>query len=568
MALSAREAKEQNGAKADGENNATEPFSKESSPQSPINGVVGDSSATFMGPPQSVETATIYRLYRGVVAEVDGRFCRVWANFPALQLCWAGYDQPAREFERASLLDLSDCRWETITIEDALLLQMDIFGARSSEITGAISGTSTTTSPPLEEKEEDRAIIRAIAERRALLDFAQALKQLLTSYQSEGSAGMIFIQSRLFQYLWMHQSHSRTDEETLVGQAVLAFNIDPKEGVKYIRDKLAKRTDDEVGRWLAQLATDKGGLDPTMLGSYFSRKDTLEVFKSFVRCLDFAGVDVVVALRRLFDTFKPGGEGQVIERILDLFSEAYYLQWKVSQDGAPEPRTAYGCADSICQVAVSLIMLNTGIHVAAKKVGKSGTIAMMTVEDYIKNTRQVVSPEEVPEDALRNWYDSVRDLEISVEPLPRVAFSKLPVQPDIEGWLMIVFSPQRLKRYWAVLALQRLYLFSDANDVEPADAIDLKDMRACAVWESAVAMQRFREDSVAPRGSCLCRPPRQSLSEPLDPARAFEVSQTGPGSPTMMPRLSASNPRSRLAFVAESPDLMEKWVSLISSGPY
>merc|ERR1712032_399834 len=111
-------------------------------------------------------------------------------------------------------------------------------------------------------------------------------------------------------------------------------NLDPKEGVAYLRGKLGKATDTEVGEWLAQMSTLKGGLDPTMLGSYFSRRESLEVFKSFVHCLDFGADDIVEALRRLFDTFKPGGEGQVISRILELFAEAYLLQWSKRKDSA------------------------------------------------------------------------------------------------------------------------------------------------------------------------------------------------------------------------------------------
>merc|ERR1719183_3011901 len=100
-----------------------------------------------------------------------------------------------------------------------------------------------------------------------------------------------------------------------------------------------------------------------MLGAYFSRKDTLETFRSFVNCLDFSNIDIVTALRTLFDTFKPGGEGQVITRILEYFSEAYFAQWQRNGDGL-RPSTGYRDADSVLQVAVSLIMLNTSLHVA------------------------------------------------------------------------------------------------------------------------------------------------------------------------------------------------------------
>merc|ERR1712187_28688 len=101
------------------------------------------------------------------------------------------------------------------------------------------------------------------------------------------------------------------------------------------------------------------------------------------------------------------------------------------------------------------------------KLGKRAASAAMTVEEYIENTRRVVGPGEVPEEALRSWYEAVKQSEISVEPLPRVSFAKLPVQPDIEGWLVAVLGSQTQQRFWAVLALRRMYLFSDASEVEP-----------------------------------------------------------------------------------------------------
>lgn len=137
-------------------------------------------------------------------------------------------------------------------------------------------------------------------------------------------------------------------------QAVLAFNLEPKEGVAYIKSRLGKHSDDEIGEWLAQMSTQKGGLDPTMLGSYFSRRDTLDIFRAFVRRIDFEGADIVAALRKLFDTFKPGGEGQVITRILEMFAEAYFVQW----------RSLGGCGG---------LQLRGGLHRRWKRgVGKPG----------------------------------------------------------------------------------------------------------------------------------------------------------------------------------------------------
>lgn len=410
-------------------------------------------------------------------------------------------------------------------------------------------------------------------ESSALQDFAHCLTQLLDSRDQEGKQGLEFIQKRLFQYLWRHSGNSFSEVEAYEAQAVLAFNLEPRGGVKYLREKLGKGTDVEVGAWLAHMSTVKGGMDPTMLGAYFSRRDTLDVFKAFVRCLDFKNSDIVAALRLLFDTFKPGGEGQVITRILEYFAEAYFIQWSTCKESTL-PKTEYANEDSVLQVAVSLIMLNTGLHVAPKKnPGKRLVGAVMTVEEYIGNVRQVVDAKEIPDAALTSWYEAVKCLEISVEPMPRVAFTQLPVQPDIEGWLIAVLNPNLQYRYWAVLALQRLYLFSDANDMEPVETMDLKDAVVRTPHSDKACKERFSADLKVKTSlsciQCFARPGRLDVADAE--ARAFEVCQQNfnPNRPQWLEKLSKlGKPRTRLPLVAECTDLMEKWVSLISSGPY
>lgn len=526
-----------------------------------------DCEPSILGPPESVEPSSIYKLYRGAAGEVHGQSARVWVEFPALQLCWAGYDLPARILDRASLLDLSTCRCSKgVSREEADVFRVDIFGLAEPDRGG--QEAPINASEPLAAPGEHRPVLAVAGPSEALREFAEALQQLLRSRETEGRRGLEFIQKRLFQYLWRHQGNSFSEQALYEAQAVLAFNLDPKEGVAYLRGKLGKGTDAEVGEWLAQMSTLKGGLDPTMLGAYFSRRDTGEVFKAFVHCLDFSSMDIVVAVRRLFDTFKPGGEGQVITRILESFAEAYFLQWAKSKDSTT-PLTAYNNSDSVLQVAVSLIMLNTGLHLAPRKVGKQkASLSIMTVEAYIENTRLVVGPEQVPDEALTLWYEAVKQVEISVEPLPRVAFSKLPVQPDIEGWLIAVLSSQLQKRYWAVLALQRMYLFSDTSEVEPADAIDLKDAVVCSVTDDKACKERFVSDLHSHKTGCLCFG-RNGRTELIDAeTRAFEVRQLpSAGEPAILKK-SAAKPRTRLALVAESPDLAEKWVHLISTGPY
>jgi len=531
--------------------------------------------AAPIGPPESVEPATIYKLYRGTNGEINRQPLRVWVDFPALQLCWAGYDLPAWDDDsRRSLLDLTRCCCETL---DDGCHRVEVYTVAQG--TGPLDGKESRSARREEPTEFDEKLFSITPPESDekllgtnLFDFGEALQQLIKSREEDRQGGVEwpgvkFIQKRLFQYLWKHQGGTRTQEQHYEAQAVLAFNLEPKEGVAYLKNKLNKRTEEEIGEWIALMATEKGGLDPTLLGNYFSRRDTLETFRAFVRCLDFKGIDIVVALRKLFDTFKPGGEGQVITRILEYFSEAYFDQWRTSNE-VIDPRVAYANPDSVLQVAVSLIMLNTGLHVATKKIGKKAPGAAMTADQYISNTRLVVPDTEVPEPALRAWYDAVRIAEISVEPLPRSSFSQLPVQPDIEGWLIVCLGPQMSKRYWAVLALQRLYLFSDVDEVNTEHVIDLKDIKVVNVAEDKTAQDRLARALLRARPGMwtCCMGARSGIDIKDAESRAFEVSRDGADKPAILTH--QQKPRRCVALLAESSDLMEKWVNLIAAGPY
>jgi len=544
-------------------------------------------SEAVVGPPVSLDPAAIYTLYRGVTGREDGQAHRVWIEFPAAQLCWARYDLPARVADRLRLTHLSHCRlgaWDEGQWPPQLILQ--IYETGDADQSGCNSCASSIRERPRQQRECDlqaRRVLQVVGPSNTLQEFAEALGRLIKCRNEEGHSVLDFIQRRLFQYLWVRQGCLRSEEEMLEAQAVLAFNIHPKEGVAYLRSKLFKSSDAVIGDWLADMSSNKGGIDPTILGNYFSRPDTVDITQNFISRLDFQGLDILQALRKLFDYFKPGGESQVFYRILEFFAVTYLGQWQMHASEVL-PKVAYKSSDSVLQISFSLIMLNTGLHVYSRKATsrdarcapcrgrpQKRAAVMSTVEDYIHSARSVVVPEEVPEEALRFWYKEVSECEISLEPLPRVPFSTLPVMPDIEGWLTVVLGPRARRRTWAVLALQRLYLFSDrSEDLEPTDVIDLKDMTICSIAHSAVSRERLRKElhlGGMCLGACLAAVP-DDLPEIV--VRGFELRRQGARENIVKSviQLKHSKPLANLVLAAETPDLMDRWVGLISSGPH
>mmetsp|Transcript_43330 Transcript_43330/g.92759 ORF Transcript_43330/g.92759 Transcript_43330/m.92759 type:complete len:610 (-) Transcript_43330:78-1907(-) len=566
------------------------------------------SSSLAFGPPEGLKPAVIYRMYRGATGTCGGVPHRCWVNFSSSQLCWAPFDREAREEDRVSLREISRCSWSSQSGSEKSptpsFESCHSLNSSCSDLSGATNGAigvatrregleSSSDNPvrvsvfaPRGRSETSRSnllgeveVLQMVGSASELVGFASSLQQLIDNRDEEGPQGLDFIQKRLFQYLWKHQGESKTELALFEAQAVLAFNLEPKAGVAYIRSRLNKTSDEDLGRWLAEMSTQKGALDPTMLGNYFSRKDTLEVFRAFVHCFHFESLDLLAAIRTLFDAFKPGGEGQVITRILELFSEAYFAkQPEVSKTSVSASSAHFKDADSVLSVAVSLIMLNTTLHVASRKLGKQAAqSAYMALHEYVRMVRDAVGADQVPDAVLARWYSAIKDSEISIQPLGRASFSKLPVQPDIEGWLVLALSPSDQKRYWAVLALQRLYLFADADDVEPFETLDLKDKRVHPVTADAKSRSSFAMDLQGKRCLIGCVPTPTasarrsrgivgSLVAEEAMARAFEVKSCN-NSPVRDATRSMKS-RQRVALVAESSDLMSRWVNLITSGPY
>jgi hypothetical protein len=204
------------------------------------------------------------------------------------------------------------------------------------------------------------------------------------------------------------------------------------------------------------------GLDGNKLGEYLSKESRLPIVEAFMRCVDFRGLSMVEALRRLFSRFKPAGEGQVISRILDSFAECYFSALKLDAAEAaalsastsalkksplalftwfsnPSPSPSSGktqsssrpdappafnrapsspvvasslpftCADTICVLAFSTLMLNTSLHNPTARENMS-----MSEQQFITMNRGIDGGRDVDVRVLRDIYAAVSEEQIKV----------------------------------------------------------------------------------------------------------------------------------------------------------
>ena len=91
-----------------------------------------------------------------------------------------------------------------------------------------------------------------------------------------------------------------------------------------------------------------------MLGQYLGshKEHRINVLKAYCHAIDFSHLEFDHALRLFLSRFKLPGEAQQIERIVNIFSEAYN---KDNPNAFKDPDTPY-------ILSYSLLMLNTDAH--------------------------------------------------------------------------------------------------------------------------------------------------------------------------------------------------------------
>jgi len=294
---------------------------------------------------------------------------------------------------------------------------------------------------------------------------------------------LVFVSRNLFQVLWRFRTLQRSEAQLDEGQAIVAFCLDPRSGHQFLQRAIwqgEEKGDGAVGEWLASV---RRGIDSRVLGSYFSRQESLVPLAAFLNQLDLRG-SLVSALRETFSAFKPTGESQVIDRILGVVAQVYW-----DQCGGD---SGFSSAEAIHKAAFSALIVNTDLHVACKV--KHGA-PPMTEDEYLRNARSVLSSDEASDSVLRQVYKEVKHREIAVTAVDGLSFKELPTPPDMEGWLVVQFRPGVVRRAWVVCALQRLFFFGDGDDTSPRLVMDLSGCQVASGISAGDRVQALRSSA-------------------------------------------------------------------------
>lgn len=203
---------------------------------------------------------------------------------------------------------------------------------------------------------------------------------------------------------WHIRFHQQKEEAKIRAHALhLARTESVKSALKYLKtvNNIAR-----VAQVFAQFLYRSEGLDPVQVGDLLSGgSDSIldkagyeDLRMAYGRMLDFTGMTFDQALRMfLCDSgFRLPGEGQKVDRLIDLFAHAY------CRDNPNVFRTP----SSALILAFATVMLNTDVNDPRLKSGSSSRKAM-TMEQFFSNLRGTNDGVDFPRPLLSQIYQDV-----------------------------------------------------------------------------------------------------------------------------------------------------------------
>ncbi|XP_076330258.1 IQ motif and SEC7 domain-containing protein 1-like isoform X2 [Tachypleus tridentatus] len=225
------------------------------------------------------------------------------------------------------------------------------------------------------------------------------------------------------------------------------FNKKPERGIRYlIQRNFLEGSPKAVARFLIS----RKGLSKQNIGEYLGNIQSpfnMAVLGCFVEEIDFAGMQVDVALRKFQTFFRMPGEAQKIERLVEVFSHRFI---ECNSDIVSKLQNP----DTIFVLAFAIIMLNTDLHTPNMKAEKR-----MKLDDFIKNLRGVDDGNDLDRHMLTGIYERIKASEF--KPGSDHVTQVMKVQQTIVGKKPNLALPHR-----RLVCYCRLYEIYDINKKE------------------------------------------------------------------------------------------------------
>ncbi|KAL3967939.1 CD3Z antigen, zeta polypeptide [Sarotherodon galilaeus] len=287
---------------------------------------------------------------------------------------------------------------------------------------------------------EERQELESIRRRKQeLLQDIQRLKDEIAEVTSE------------IENLGLTEERKNMQRNRQMAMGRKKFNMDPAKGIRFLIDcSLLKNTSEDIAQFLY-----KGeGLNKTAIGDYLGERDefNIKVLHAFLELHEFTDLNLA----------------QKIDRMMEAFARRYcHCNPGVFQS-----------IDTCYVLSFAVIMLNTSLHNPNVKDKPS-------VQKFTAMNRGINDGGDLPEDLLRNLYDSIKNEPFKIPEDDGNDLTHTFFNPDREGWLLKLGGRVKTwKRRWFILTDNCLYYFEYTTDKEPRGIIPLENLSIREVEDS------------------------------------------------------------------------------------
>jgi golgi-specific brefeldin A-resistance guanine nucleotide exchange factor 1 len=251
----------------------------------------------------------------------------------------------------------------------------------------------------------------------------------------------------------------RRSRKKIIVKGVARFNEEPKAGIAYLVTQGIISSPDDHGQ-VARFLKGTTRVSKKVLGDFLSKKANEGLLKAFIGLFDFHHKRLDEALRELLSTFRLPGESQLIERIVEAFTEKF-----CSDNGSAD----IADKDAAYTLTYATIMLNTDQYNPNIKPQNR-----MTSDAFARNLRGVNHGNDFAREYLQEIYDSIKQEEII---LPdehdnkhafEYAWKELLLKTGAAGDLSIqetnAFDADMFAATWRPIVATLSYVFMSATD--------------------------------------------------------------------------------------------------------
>lgn len=152
---------------------------------------------------------------------------------------------------------------------------------------------------------------------------------------------------------------------------------------------------------MAKLLFISPGISKDSLGEFFAKNDEVhkQILQNYINLFDFSDLTIDQSIRLFLSSFRIVGEGQIVDRLLDMFSIAFYESHKDS---------FFHDAASVHLFSVAWLMLHTSMH--NKNVVKKDTLT-----DFLSLLKGQNNNDDYDTQFLTDIYNSVKRCKIEIE---------------------------------------------------------------------------------------------------------------------------------------------------------